>query len=135
MLRNLPTPAKGVRILGVCLNRRDQALLLEFFKGTNFNFYFADDVEAACKMLQTARRTPVVLTEAKDGRSNIIWKDVLKASQSTLVIVVTRRPDEIFWVEAMDLGAHDVIHSRPFHPREVCRSVVLAWKHWQDSQP
>jgi DNA-binding response OmpR family regulator len=130
MLKNLPTPAEGVRILGVCLNQEDQALLLKFFRGTNFNFYFADDVNTACKMLRTARRIPVVLTEAKDGKSNIIWEDVLKASQSALVIVVTRRPDEIFWVKAMSLGAHDVLHSRPFHRFETYRSIVLAWEHW-----
>jgi DNA-binding response OmpR family regulator len=46
------------------------------------------------------------------------------------LIVTSRLADERLWVEALNLGAFDVL-AKPFDQKELVRSVSLAWLHWR----
>ena len=63
------------------------------------------------------------------------WKDVLKhlntLPNAPSLIVTSRLADWHLWVEALNLGAWDVL-AKPFHLAEVVRSVQSAWQHWCD---
>ena len=43
-----------------------------------------------------------------------------------LVVVASRLADEYLWVEALNLGAHDVL-TKPFDSTEVVRVLTTAW--------
>ena len=45
------------------------------------------------------------------------------------MIVTSRSADERLWVEALNLGAYDVL-AKPFDRDEVLRSVSMAWLNW-----
>ena len=47
------------------------------------------------------------------------------------LIVTSRQADERLWVEALNLGAFDVLQT-PFNAAEVTRAVGMAWLHWAD---
>jgi len=49
------------------------------------------------------------------------------------VIVTSRLADERFWVEALNLGAYDVL-ATPLDTTEVTRVVSSAWLHWRGLQ-
>jgi len=49
------------------------------------------------------------------------------------LIVTSRLADDRLWVEALNLGAYDVL-AKPFDRQEVTRSIHLAWMHWQNSR-
>jgi DNA-binding response OmpR family regulator len=61
------------------------------------------------------------------------WKDVLE--QVTILpdppslIVTSRLADERLWVEALNLGAYDVL-TKPFDRTEALRVVGAAWRAW-----
>jgi DNA-binding NtrC family response regulator len=63
------------------------------------------------------------------------WIDVLEHTnalpKAPSVIVASRFADERLWVEALNLGAWDVL-TKPFDRLELIRSVKLAWNHWHD---
>ena len=63
------------------------------------------------------------------------WRDMLEhislLPDPPLLIVTAPLADERLWVEALNLGAYDVL-ARPFDTQEVARIVNLAWQHWQD---
>jgi DNA-binding response OmpR family regulator len=60
------------------------------------------------------------------------WKDVLEIAASLLrpppVIVTSRLADDYLWAEVLNLGGYDVL-AKPFDPREVARTLKLAWEH------
>jgi len=61
------------------------------------------------------------------------WTELLEnirdLSHPPSLIVTSRLADERLWVEALNLGAWDVL-AKPFDPTEVLRSVKAAWQHW-----
>jgi FixJ family two-component response regulator len=71
---------------------------------------------------------PVVLTEADLDPGT--WKDVLALAdvlpKPPFVIVASIHADEHLWVEALNLGAHDVI-TKPFDKQEVTRVLSAGW--------
>ena len=60
------------------------------------------------------------------------WKDVLEIAasipQPPPVIVTSRLADDYLWAEVLNLGGYDVL-AKPFDPREVARTLKLAWDH------
>ena len=67
------------------------------------------------------------------------WKDLLGAvtalPKPPLVIVTSQHADDYLWVEALNLGAYDVL-AKPFVPAEVRRTVSFAALRWRcESQP
>jgi DNA-binding response OmpR family regulator len=63
------------------------------------------------------------------------WIDVLEhlkaLPNAPSLIVASRLADDRLWVEALNLGAWDVL-AKPFDPTEVIRSVKSAWQRWHD---
>ncbi len=63
------------------------------------------------------------------------WIDVLEhikvLPHAPSLIVSSRLADDRLWVEALTLGAWDVL-AKPFNKIEVIRSVHAAWRRWQD---
>jgi DNA-binding response OmpR family regulator len=63
------------------------------------------------------------------------WIDVLEhiraLPQAPSLIVTSRLADDHLWVEALNLGAWDVL-AKPFDRTEVIRSVKSAWQRWHD---
>jgi DNA-binding response OmpR family regulator len=47
-----------------------------------------------------------------------------------VLIVTSRVADDYLWVEALNLGAYDVL-AKPFDLTEVTRILSSAWLHWQ----
>jgi len=45
------------------------------------------------------------------------------------LIVTSRLADDRLWVEALNLGAWDVL-AKPFDRSEVIRNMKSAWQHW-----
>ena len=66
------------------------------------------------------------------------WIDVLEQINSLptapSLIVASRVADERLWVEALNLGAWDVL-AKPFDRNELIRSVRSAWQHWSHQIP
>lgn len=67
----------------------------------------------------------VILSEAdlEDGN----WKDVLQLARSTGAELVVTHPwaDALFWAEAINIGAYDVL-AQPFQKNEVRRVLASA---------
>jgi DNA-binding NtrC family response regulator len=86
--------------------------------------------ESAVTALQEDR-VPIILSEC-DLDPNT-WRDLLQYvslfSDPPLVIVTSRLADERLWVEALNLGAYDVL-AKPFNSDEVYRVLESAWCHW-----
>ena len=63
------------------------------------------------------------------------WIDVLEHIKTLPItpslIVTDRLADERLWVEALNLGAWDVM-AKPFDRGEVIRCVESGWRHWFD---
>jgi DNA-binding response OmpR family regulator len=50
---------------------------------------------------------------------------------SPFFIVTSRLADERLWVEALNVGAYDVL-VKPFHVAELKRVLESAWSEWRD---
>jgi DNA-binding NtrC family response regulator len=61
------------------------------------------------------------------------WKEILtqiaSLPKAPLLIVASRLADEHLWVEALNLGAYDVL-AKPFDRTEARRILSGAWLHW-----
>ena len=51
-------------------------------------------------------------------------------SNPPLLVVASRLADDRLWVEALNLGAYDVL-AKPYVSREVVRTFSCAWLRWQ----
>jgi DNA-binding NtrC family response regulator len=78
---------------------------------------------------------PVVLCE-RDLQAGT-WRDVAEALSRVpdppYLIVTSRQSDDRLWVEALNLGAYDVLQT-PFNPTEVIRTLSIAWLRWTDQR-
>jgi DNA-binding response OmpR family regulator len=76
---------------------------------------------------------PIVICDADlpDGT----WRTLLTYGASLpnppLLIVASHLADDRLWLQALNLGAHDVL-AKPFRAREVFQAVSLAWRRWKD---
>ena len=63
------------------------------------------------------------------------WKELLdeiaQLRRPPMLIVTSRHADDRLWVEALNLGAYDVL-AKPFYPKEVIRTLGMAWQKWQN---
>lgn len=105
--------------------RDDHVFLQALFLKNGWGLRGATSLGSAQTLAQTV---PIVLTEADIPPGT--WKDVLALTGALpnppLVIVVSIHADEHLWVEALNLGAHDVI-AKPFDVLEVTRVLGAAW--------
>ncbi|MGA2196380.1 MAG: hypothetical protein ABSH40_14025 [Bryobacteraceae bacterium] len=76
-------------------------------------------------------RIPIILCDR--DRTADAWKELLEQfdglSSPPLLIVVSRLADDRLWVEALNLGAYDVL-AKPFETAEVVRIFNLACLRW-----
>ncbi|HEV2322438.1 MAG TPA: response regulator [Terracidiphilus sp.] len=109
----------------------DHEFLRALFLTKGWNLLGAASLESARGLVQKAR---VVVTEADLHPGT--WKDVLSLADAIpappLLIVVSVHADEYLWVEALNLGAYDVI-AKPFNTLEVTRVMSAAWNKWAHS--
>jgi DNA-binding response OmpR family regulator len=83
--------------------------------------------------LAAVRKRPFEVVVCERDLPPRSWKDVLE--QVTILpdppplIVTSRLADERLWVEALNLGAFDVL-AKPFDSTEAMRVVGAAWRAW-----
>jgi len=65
------------------------------------------------------------------------WREILQHTLllpvPPLLIVTSRFADDWLWVEALNLGAFDVL-AKPFETDEVIRVFSSAWRNWENCQ-
>lgn len=65
------------------------------------------------------------------------WKDLVGAlallTDPPYLIVTSQQADDRLWVEALNLGAYDVLQT-PFNAAEVSRTLSIAWMRWTDQR-
>ncbi len=119
-----------VTILSVTPYEEDQLGLRSIISHSKWKLFGADRLESALAVLRE-HQVGVVLSE-KDLPPHS-WTEMLDVvhhfQNSPAVIVTSRTADERLWVEALNLGAYDVL-AKPFDRDEVLRSVSLAWLNW-----
>ena len=110
----------------------DHEFLKSLFLKNGWRISGANSLESARRLMHKA---PVIVTEADLNPGS--WKDVLALADGLpcppLVIVTSTHADEYLWVEALNLGAHDVI-AKPFDTVELTRVLSTAWMKWEHSE-
>jgi DNA-binding NtrC family response regulator len=108
----------------------DDNLSLEAIIGPRWTLLKAYNLPTAWELLQR-HEVSVVLCE-RDLKPGT-WIDLLKHIQPMphppYLIVTSKLADERLWVDALNLGAWDVL-AKPFTRIEVIRTVKLAWDLW-----
>jgi DNA-binding NtrC family response regulator len=93
----------------------------------------AQTLSAALAILMK-RRYPVVVCESDLGQDS--WREMLAqiplvGSSPPFFIVASRLADERLWVEALNVGAYDVL-VKPFDAAELKRVLSSAWCEWRE---
>lgn len=123
-----------VRVLAVSLGKSETSALSHILAHSAWTLLTAHDVGSARRLL-AQHHVHVVLCDPKlpDGT----WKDLLATLEQTpeppQLIVTAHQADDRLWAEVLNLGAWDVL-VKPFHAKEVYRTVHLAWRHWTDTR-
>jgi len=132
--------SRGAAVLFVNPNAMDCQPLEEIFRESGWKGLIkAGCTPTNCVSLASA------LSELRNGQFAIVlWNDALSGGtwrdgleqisrlpDPPLFIVTSRLADERLWVEALNLGAYDVL-AQPFDAMEVRRVLILAWEHWRD---
>ena len=127
-----PDPVKAVTVLSVSSDQEDQSFLSDIFSHSNWWFYKASTIAEALTALEQ-HKIAVVLCEHHLGLGT--WKDFLRQitrmPYPPALIVTSRLADDHLWVEALNLGAYNVL-DKPFDSEEVFRVVSVAWLHWKN---
>lgn len=122
---------KGGNALLISPCKGDHEFLQSLFLANGWTLRWATSLESARRLVQKA---PVIVTEADLNPGT--WKGVLALAEDLLnpplVIVVSTHADDYLWVEALNLGAHDVI-AKPFDMLGVTRILTAAWSRWEHS--
>lgn len=120
----------AVSVLAVSPSNDDHITLRGILSRPTWNLLEARTCEEVPRVIQE-NRTAVVICERDlpDGS----WKDILDQMtpphSQPLLIVASPRPDNRFWAEVLNLGAHDVI-AKPFDAAEVLAVVKAACRRW-----
>jgi DNA-binding NtrC family response regulator len=118
-----------VRVLAVSPHDQDLAVLSRILSHSAWTLLTADSVAEARQTLRT-NHVHVVLSERRLADGD--WKAILEAinglEEPPQLVVMSRDGDERLWAEVLNLGAWDVL-MRPFHPKEVYRTIHAAWQH------
>jgi len=132
--------AGAVVALSVFPKQEDHAALRSIFRssawplcpGFKWALKTGKNVDDALPILRKGR-IPVVLCD-RDLQPGT-WKDMVEAlallPDPPHLIVTSRQADERLWLEALNLGAYDVLQT-PFNAAEVTRAVGMAWLRWAD---
>jgi DNA-binding NtrC family response regulator len=123
-----------VTVLSVSPLAEDYLSLQAVLNRSNWNLYKSDTIASA---LPTIRTCDIGVVICERDLSPGTWIDMLEDLNRLRVapplIVTSRLADDRLWVEALNLGAYDVL-AKPFERDEVVRSVGLAWSHWRHQQ-
>ena len=127
----LPTElCNTVTILSVSPYEEDQFWLQQIIRHSKWKLYRADRLESALAVLRE-HEVGVIVSESDLPPHS--WTDILYVinhlQDAPALIVTSRLADERLWVEALNMGAYDVL-AKPFSRDEVLRSVSLAWLNW-----
>ena len=118
-------------ILSVSSGDEDRASLERIFK-SGWTVLASATVASALSVL---RETPIPIVICDCEISSGTWGQMLDhislLPDSPLLIVSSRLADARLWVEALNLGAWDVL-AKPFDADEVIRIVSVAHHHWRD---
>jgi CheY-like chemotaxis protein len=102
---------------------------------SNWKLYRRLTLESALAALRE-NQIPIVICESDLHPGT--WKDMLERTKllptPPLLIVTSRLADEYLWLEALNLGAYDVV-AKPFDSHELTRIVSFAWLYWNDKYP
>jgi DNA-binding response OmpR family regulator len=113
----------------------DEDALRGLFAEQGWTLRCANSITRASTILHDAAPT-VVITEADLPVGT--WRDVLEIMcflpKPPLVIVTSIQADDHLWVEALNLGAHDVL-AKPFDTAEVIRVMTAAWMRNERTRP
>ena len=118
-----------VRVLAVSPHDTDLAVLSRIMSHSAWTLLTAGCVAEARNILHT-NHVHVVLTERRltDGD----WKSILDITSAQQdapqLVVLSKDGDERLWAEVLNLGAWDIL-IKPFHPKEVYRTIHAAWQH------
>lgn len=120
----------AVTVLSVTPYEEDQFWLQTIISHSKWRLYRADCLETALRVLHK-HEVGVVLSEKELPPHS--WIDILylvnHVQSAPAFIVTSRLADDRLWMEALNLGAYDVL-AKPFNRDEVLRSVSLAWLNW-----
>ena len=124
-----------LKVLSVSPSEEDHVSLQAIVGHSTWMLFKAECVPAALGVLRQ-HNISVVLCERDLMPGS--WIDMLESvrdlSYPPSLIVTSRLADERLWVEALNLGAWDVL-AKPFERSEVLRSVKIAWQHWHHHRP
>ena len=131
-LFKLEIRCESIPVLSVSPAPSDRATLERLLPAPQWIVYHADSVKCALTLLRQFQPAPVVVCE-QDLLPGA-WQDMLQRTaslrQPPSIIVASRLADDCLWVEALNLGAYDVL-AKPFDVAELIRSLSLAWLHSQ----
>ena len=143
MARTGMNPRTNVTILSYEPNGTDQAALENIFHaaewprspGLHWKLKIVENAGSAWAMIRKARIPLVVCgCDTQPG----MWKEMLgkfaQLANPPLLIVTSRLADDRLWVEALNLGAYDVL-AKPYDRNEVVRTFSCAWLRWQGHRP
>ena len=132
-VRPIARKAKVPAVLSVSPIEQDHTAL-ENFNQEQWVLYHANSFRAALEVL---RKHDIAAVLCEHDLPPGTWVDLLermnRRSPAPPLIVTSRFADERLWVEALSLGAYDVL-AKPFDRTEVLRSVDLASSHWYHRQ-
>jgi len=119
-----------VTVLSVTPYEEDQLGLRDIIGHSKWKLFGADRLESALAVLHQYEVGVVLSDRDLPPHSWTEILDVIHHFQNAPAMIVTSRSaDERLWVEALNLGAYDVL-AKPFDRDEVLRSVSMAWLNW-----
>ena len=121
----------GTTILSVSPFEQDH-MSVQSSDQAEWALYKANTLGSALKLLRQ-RDIAVVLCERDlaPGTWTGMLEQMNRMPEAPPLIVTSRLADEGLWVEALNLGAYDVL-AKPFDRRELVRSISLASLHWRN---
>jgi DNA-binding NtrC family response regulator len=125
--------ARIPRVLFVSPNEQDHASI-ENLNRAQWVLYHAKSLGAALDVL---KKHDIASVLCERDLPPDTWIDLLERMNAKRpgppLIVTSRFADERLWVEALSLGAYDVL-AEPLDRTELVRSVELASSHWYQRQ-
>jgi DNA-binding NtrC family response regulator len=118
-----------VRVLAVSPNATEIAVLSRILSHSAWTLLTAASVTEAQDILRL-NHVHVVLSERRlqDGDWKAILEVISGMEEPPQLVVMSRDGDERLWAEVLNMGAWDVL-VKPFHPKEVYRTIHAAWQH------
>ena len=106
----------------------DTSKLPDILRHSNWNIQTAGDLDEAAVRSQVS--APCVVIAPYRSSTSVGWPKLLeflqRSGSPSRLIVTDRLTDDAMWVDALSLGAYDVL-TQPFDPTEVFRVITAAW--------